>query len=131
MEGERELLINLLQGLADRQCLLSTAALETLLVETPYVPDSFYAYVAENLPAVLLAMQRDRLQAGERIVRLEPVRLLPAAPASAAEPTASPMIIDVEVLRRSEEVISTATKEAGEREVIVVRPLEDDDPFLD
>jgi hypothetical protein len=130
MEGERELLINLLQGLGDRQCLLSTAALETLLVETPYVPDSFYAYVAENLPAGLLAMQRDRLQAGGRIVRLEPVRLLPAAPASAAEPTVSPMVIDVAVLKRSEEVIPAA-KEPDDKEVMVVRPLEDDNPFLD
>ncbi len=129
LDGERELLINALQRLGDRQCLLSTVALEARLVETPYVPDSFYAYVVENLPAVLLAMQRDRLfRSGEQVVRLEPVRLLPAAPPAVA---LDQEVIDVEPVERDGEVVLPA-KEADEREVIVVRPAQDDDdPFLD
>ena len=128
LEGERELLINSLQRLRDRQCLLSTAALEARLIETPFVPDSFYAYVAENLPAVLLAMQRDRLLAREQMVRLEPVRQLPAPP-SAVE--LNQELIDVEAIEQEEEMV-LLKKEADEREIIVVRPARDeDDPFFD
>ena len=128
LEGERELLINALQRLGDRQCLLSTAALEARLIETPYVPDSFYAYVVENLPAVLLAMQRERLWEVERMVQMEPVQLLPAASAAPTEST--PLFIDVEGIVQSDDAAESGRGD-DEKEVIVARPLDKDDPFLD
>ena len=127
LEGERELLINVLQRLGDRRCLLSTAALETRLIETPYVPDSFYAYVVENLPAVLLAMQRERLCEVVRMVRFEPLQLLPATPS--VEPDKG----KVEILPAEEPDGPTLlSRTPVEREECVGRKRDDDvSPFLD
>jgi hypothetical protein len=66
LEGERELLVNALQRLGDRECYVFTKALAGRLVETLYVPDELYAYTAENLPAVMMEEQRKRCHSVRR-----------------------------------------------------------------
>jgi hypothetical protein len=65
LEGERELLVNALQRIRDRECYVFTEALSGHLVEPLFVPDQLYCYTAENLPDAILEEQRRRLlQAG-------------------------------------------------------------------
>lgn len=66
LEGERELFVNALQRLGDRECYVFTDALSGQLIETLKVPDSLYAVVAEDLPTVLMEEQRQRLMPKRR-----------------------------------------------------------------
>src|SRR5882724_1185202 len=61
LEGERELCVNALQRLGDRECYLFTGALTGQLIEPLAVPDLLYCYCAENLPARLLEEQRSQV----------------------------------------------------------------------
>ncbi len=60
LEEKRELAVNQLQRLGNRQCFVSTEALNTQLLETPYVPDQQYAYLAQDYPKLMLELQRVR-----------------------------------------------------------------------
>ncbi len=126
LEGERELLINQLQHLPDRQCYVSTASLQAELVETPYVPDSHYAYVAENLPERILELQRERLAEGQREEFQKPeVRMLPAAQVVEIEVAAAPEVVEVAAIETVAEVEETVV------ELAVLEVQDEDDPFLD
>ena len=61
LEEKRELAINQLQQLGARQCFVSTEALNTQLLETPYVPDQQYAYLAQNFPRLMIQLQKAQL----------------------------------------------------------------------
>lgn len=63
LEGERELHVNELRRLRDRQFYLASGVEVPQLLETPFVPDQLYCYQAANLPALLLNWQRRRLHA--------------------------------------------------------------------
>lgn len=135
LEGERELLVNQLQCLPDRTCLVSTVALEAQPVHVPTVPDSYYAYVADDLPSRLLEEQRDRLlRRGERYeLRLEPVRLLAAAPSSVQEDKADAASTSPGHLVMVEDESIDDDDSATEKEParVPIRPYDEDDPFLD
>ncbi len=128
LEGERELLINALQRLGDRECYISTAALQAHLVETVYVPDSHYAYVAENLPAQLLRVQRTRLVGSQVQVPISrPARLLPAASSLPLDAIFSE-VSEVE----SGENSNVEGEQGSERTAaVVITPDDKNDPFLD
>lgn len=133
LEGERELHVNDLQRLKDRQCFISTRALSGSVVETPYVPDSFYARTAQDLPAILLDRQRRHLQSpGEYTVRLAPIKLLSAASSEEAE-TVVVEVGDAESanLQPPREPVLVTVARKKEAPVLAPRPLEDGDPFLD
>ena len=108
LEGERELMTNLLQKLGNRQCYLYSGALRGTIIETPFVPDELYVYQAVNFPAQLLAWQRCRLRRlteETEVEQEEPIltRILPFAPAPAAAPkpstTSSPTESEKESVR--------------------------------
>lgn len=122
LEGERELLVNALQRLADRCCLLSTGSLEAQVIETPFVPDSAYACQAEDLPAALIEAQRERILGPERVVRLEPVRLLPAA---------SHVEVEVPVAETESPVLDLEPEKEERMPVFAPVVRNEDDPFLD
>ena len=94
LEGERELMTNVLQKLSNRQCYLSTGALQGRVVETPFVPDELYCYQTVNFPAELLEWQRRRLQrqmqeASEELAEEVSTRILPFAPVIVTAPQAT------------------------------------------
>ncbi len=62
LEGERELAVNQLQRLERQQCFIAKEALGAVHVVVPMVQDNHYAYLEENLPALILRKQRRRLQ---------------------------------------------------------------------
>ena len=60
LEGERELLINRLQKLPRRHCIVTKEALGAMEIETLHVPDYYYFYRGERLPEEIIERQRKR-----------------------------------------------------------------------
>jgi hypothetical protein len=61
LDEKRERMINRLQQLGNREAILTTAPLSAQLIETLFVPDDQYVYVAVDYPRLMLDMQRVRL----------------------------------------------------------------------
>ncbi|HKH47661.1 MAG TPA: hypothetical protein VKM72_23640 [Thermoanaerobaculia bacterium] len=85
LEGERELLVNKLQTLPRQQCFVSTGALRTILVETPFVEDEHYSCLVEDLPQTLMEAQRRRLSGATYPETMPESAHSPAPPAISQE----------------------------------------------
>ncbi|MCB1055041.1 MAG: type IV secretion system DNA-binding domain-containing protein [Acidobacteria bacterium] len=62
LDEKRERMVNRLQQLGNREAILTTAALSAQLIETLFVPDDQYVYVAVDYPRLMLDLQRVRLR---------------------------------------------------------------------
>ncbi len=74
LEGERELMINRLQKLPRRHCIVTKEALGAMEIRTLDVPEWYYFYQGERLPEEIIERQRDRygLPESEKALELSP-----------------------------------------------------------
>ena len=136
LEGEREVLVNALQRLPQRQFYFAHEPLQGHLLEAPFVPDELYHYAAVDLPAELMEWQRLEVAQGAAVGMAEQI----AAFGTAKEPAALPQPsseVTWEVATpgdsqsRSAESVVIDDAEVAEEVEAETREVDKDDPFLD